>query len=192
MVDDFGVKYKGRQHAQHLIDTLKKHYKITVDWEGKLFCGIHLKWDYDKRTVDLSMPGYVEKALQCFNAQCKTTKPEHSPHKWNKPRYGGHQQLTDKPDSNPKLIPAQRKLCQEIVGTFLYYAQAVDNTLLTPVRAIATAMSTASWKDIEQRLDQLLQFAATHPNAKIRYYASTMHLWIHTDVLYLNEPKARS
>ena len=56
VVDDFGVKYKGKQHAQHLIDTLKKHYEITVDWEGKLFCGIHLKWDYDKRTVELSMP----------------------------------------------------------------------------------------------------------------------------------------
>ena len=24
--DNFGVKYKGKQHVQHLIDTLKKHY----------------------------------------------------------------------------------------------------------------------------------------------------------------------
>ena len=156
VVDEFRVKYKGKQHAQHLIDTLKKHYEITVDWEGKLFCSIHLSWDYDKHTIELSMPSNVDKALQWFHKHSKTSKPEHSPHKWNRPRFGSHQHLTNKPDLNPKLTPEQQKLCQEIVSTFLYYAQAVDNTFLTPVGAIATAMSSASWKDIEQRLDQLL------------------------------------
>ena len=34
-VDDFGVKYVGKQHCDHLINTLKKHYEaLTVDWEG--------------------------------------------------------------------------------------------------------------------------------------------------------------
>ena len=37
-----------------------------------------------------------------------------------------------------------------------------------------------------------MDYAATHPAAQIRYIASEMHLWIHTDASYLNEPKARS
>jgi len=36
VVDDFGVKYAGREHAEHLIKTLKKHYEIATDWEGDL------------------------------------------------------------------------------------------------------------------------------------------------------------
>jgi hypothetical protein len=58
IVDDFGIQYTGKQHAQHLIAGLKQDYEaITTDWDGKLFCGIHLDWDYQAHTVDLSMPG---------------------------------------------------------------------------------------------------------------------------------------
>ena len=38
----------------------------------------------------------------------------------------------------------------------------------------------------------LLNYAVTHPNAKIRYTASNMILYIHSDVSYLSEPQARS
>jgi hypothetical protein len=42
VADDFGVKYVGRQHAQHLIDTLKKNYKLSEDWARTLYRGISL------------------------------------------------------------------------------------------------------------------------------------------------------
>jgi hypothetical protein len=42
-VDDFGVKYVGREHAKHLMAALKEDYEaVSVDWEGKLYCGITL------------------------------------------------------------------------------------------------------------------------------------------------------
>ena len=64
MVDDFGVKYVGGEaHANHLIKALKKNYDISEDWKGLKYCGLSLDWDYKKREVHLSMPGYVEKAL---------------------------------------------------------------------------------------------------------------------------------
>ena len=34
VVDDFGVKYVGKEHAEHLVNTIKEHYKVTTDWEG--------------------------------------------------------------------------------------------------------------------------------------------------------------
>ena len=34
-VDDFGVKYIGKIHADHLLTVLQTHYKISRDWSGK-------------------------------------------------------------------------------------------------------------------------------------------------------------
>ena len=35
IVDDFGIGYVGKQHAQHLQKFLEDHYTITMEWEGK-------------------------------------------------------------------------------------------------------------------------------------------------------------
>jgi hypothetical protein len=71
VVDDFGVKYVGREnvgreHAEHLKSVLEEHYKVTTDWTGGRYIGIHLKWDYEKWQVHMYMPGYVQKALLQF------------------------------------------------------------------------------------------------------------------------------
>ena len=76
-VDNFGVKYEGKQHALHLKKTLEDHYKITTDWTGARYIGITLDWDYKKRQVHLSMPGYVDKALKQFQHVFKTA--QHAP-----------------------------------------------------------------------------------------------------------------
>ena len=67
VVDDFGIKYKNKQDAQDLINALEINYEaVSVDWDGELFWGIKLEWDYQNRTVDLSMPGYITKLIQRF------------------------------------------------------------------------------------------------------------------------------
>ena len=42
VVDDFGVKYVGEEHANHLKATLEEHYKLTCDWTGRRYIGITL------------------------------------------------------------------------------------------------------------------------------------------------------
>ena len=79
VVDDFGIKYVGEEHFKHLINALREHYDVTIDKEGKLYCGITLEWDYDKRTLDISMPGYVKKQLIKYNHPIPK-KPQHAPH----------------------------------------------------------------------------------------------------------------
>jgi len=55
-VDDFGIKYIGCEHLQHLYDALRMEtYEIVEDLEGDLYCGIALKWNYTKCYVDLAM-----------------------------------------------------------------------------------------------------------------------------------------
>ena len=66
VVDDFGVKSEGKQNAKYLIDTLTNHYEISIDWAGKLFCGVSLNWNYANRWVDLAMPKYITKTLHHF------------------------------------------------------------------------------------------------------------------------------
>eukprot|EP00957_Ditylum_brightwellii_P049583 3761162-Ditylum_brightwellii.AAC.1 len=34
VVDDFGVKIKGKEHDKHLIQALQEDYEVTVDWGG--------------------------------------------------------------------------------------------------------------------------------------------------------------
>eukprot|EP00957_Ditylum_brightwellii_P119492 9117163-Ditylum_brightwellii.AAC.1 len=87
VVDDFGVKITGREHGKHLINVLKKHYEVTVDWKGSIFCGIRLKWDYPNKRVDLAMPGYIQRARIKY-AYRAPKQPQHSPHKCIPIKYG--------------------------------------------------------------------------------------------------------
>ena len=79
VVDDFGIKYVGNQHAQHLIDTLSTYYTVETDWSGGLYCGIQLDWNYTHRYVDLSMPKYVSNKLHEFSHQ-SPVKKQHAPY----------------------------------------------------------------------------------------------------------------
>ncbi len=46
VVDDFGVKYVGKEHALHLKHVLEEHYQLTCDWDGCRYISITLNWDY--------------------------------------------------------------------------------------------------------------------------------------------------
>ena len=64
VVDNFGVKYIGKEHVDHLILCLKQSkYKLSEDWTGNLYCGISLNWNYKAGYVDISMPEYIKKKL---------------------------------------------------------------------------------------------------------------------------------
>ena len=62
-VDNFGIKYFRQDDLAHLSLSLRKHYTIKVDREGKNYCGLKIDWDYEKERVDISMMGSVPKAL---------------------------------------------------------------------------------------------------------------------------------
>ena len=66
-MDDFGVKYVGKEHAEHLMAILKDNYVISTDWKGEQYLGMNLNWDYDKREVHISMLGYIAEVLIRFH-----------------------------------------------------------------------------------------------------------------------------
>eukprot|EP00804_Cyclotella_cryptica_P004301 CCRYP_013515-RA/>CCRYP_013515-RA protein AED:0.37 eAED:0.38 QI:0/0/0/1/1/1/2/0/314 len=105
-VDDL-VKYVGKVHAEHLINTLTGHYDISTDWDGRRYIGLTLQWDYRNRTVRLSMPGYCEKAGQRFRHSLPN-KPQHQPYPSAPRTYGSRQQLCATADTSPALGKQQR------------------------------------------------------------------------------------
>jgi hypothetical protein len=62
IVDDFAVKYVGKQHAEHHRNALLQTYELTTDWTATVYSGMTLKWDYKNRTCDISMPDYLSTA----------------------------------------------------------------------------------------------------------------------------------
>ena len=115
IVDDFGVKYVGKEHMDYLIISLQKDYsRITVDWKGELYAGINLKWNYEERWLDASMNGYVSKLRQRFS-QKMPKKPQHSPHRAPKKVYGAAAQDTIVPDDSAKLNEDQIKLIHKVI-----------------------------------------------------------------------------
>ena len=188
VVDDFFVGYVGKEHADHLIHSLKKYYNLSTDWDASIVVGLHMKWDYVNRTVDLSMPGYVEKALKRF-AHKVPARRQDAPFPWKRPQYGKKVQLSPAADTSRPLTPPEVKRIQEIVGTFLWYARGVDSTMLTPLSALASSPHQESTLDA---VCQFLDYAASHPNATLRFRKSDMQLKVHSDASYLSESKARS
>ena len=189
IVDDFGVKYVGKEHVQHLIDTLKQYYVVAEDWKGEKYSGITLDWDYNKREVHLSMPGYCREALVRFNHTLR--KLNHQPHKHTLPTYGATIQYAKPEDSSPLVGEEEKKFIQQVTGTFLYYARAVDPTMLVALSAIAADQAAPTETTLE-KAKYFLDYVATHPDAVLTYRKSNMVLAIHSDASYLTEPKARS
>ena len=190
VVDDFGVKYVGQEHADHLINALQQIYEISIDWTGSQYLGLTLKWNYNRREVRVSMPGYIRAALHKFQHKWNQRRQD-APHSWNQPTYGAKVQYADDPDDSPPLLQKEVRLVQQVAGTFLYYAMAVDCTMLVALGSITSTQANATEKTFAEVL-WLLNYAASNPDAEIMYTASDMILHIHSDGSYLSEPKARS
>jgi hypothetical protein len=147
-VDDFGIKYYTKDDAQHHLDALGTTYKYTTDWEGKNYCGLHIKWNYEAGYVDISMPEYVDKMLQRLQHTPKT-KPQYSPHKHLPIVYGttNTRQYATAPDSSPHLSPTGTTHIQSIVGSHLYYGRAIDHTILPTLNEISSEQAMPTEKN---------------------------------------------
>ena len=190
IVDDFGIEYVGKRHADHLLAALQEHYEVTTDWTGTKFTGIDITWDYIKRTCRLAMDGYILDVLTKYGHPAPS-KPQHAPHQHREIDYGAKTQLTPEADTSPPLGPDEVKRIQGIVGSLLYYGRAVDNKLLVALSAIGSQQAQAT-ENTKLNVHQLLDYVATYPSDGTTYRASHMILAAHSDASFLNESKSRS
>lgn len=189
----YGLKQAGRISQERLIKHLAEHgyiqcpntpcifkhierlgvirqlYRLTVDWKGEQYIGMTIALDRPANTLTTSMPAiYIP------------------------PVYGSRKQQKSIHDTSAAIVsPERKKRIQRIVGKLLYYARAVDPTMLTAINKVASSQATPT-EAVERAANRLLQYAKQYPNASIVFHASDMILYAHSDASYLSETQARS
>ncbi|KAL7543533.1 hypothetical protein ACHAWF_007410 [Thalassiosira exigua] len=103
VIDDFGVKFKGKEHVYHLIQCLQKSIK--------------LKWNYENGNcwVQFSVPGYIERLLRRFGHQ-KAKKQPNSPYQPAARKFGKDAQDPIAKDDSPRIDQKRKKRIQPVVG----------------------------------------------------------------------------
>ena len=97
----------------------------------------------------------------------------------------------NKADVKHPATKEEEKFIQQIIGTLLYYARALDLTLLVALSAL-TSMQAKATKYTLELVNWLLDYVATNPNAILTYKKSDMILAVHSNASYLSKSEARS
>ena len=138
------------------------------------------------------MPGYIELLLQKLQHHINIY-PQYSPHqfinvKWTRK---DERQYAQKEDKSPALNEKDTKYIQSAVGSLLYYARAIDSTMLPALNQIGTQQSAPTINTMKA-IKQLFDYANTYKHTNVRFYACDMKLEVDSDAAYLVLPKARS
>ena len=188
VVDDFLIAHSGGA-GDRLYAVLRKVYELKVNPVCHKYCGMTLAYAPDRSYVDVSCPGYVQNALKLLGVA--HTRTEHAPERHTPVNYGSKEAQLATQDDSPPLSPADTKRLQRIVGIFLWYARVIDGTMLGAVCRLGSKQAHPTARVLEAA-EHLLQYAATYPDATLRWYKSDMLLSVDADGSYLSEADARS
>ena len=106
----------------------------------------------------------------------------------DRPDYGQKKQYTNI-DHSAALPPDNIKFLQQVTRKFLFYARAVNNTMMHALNDIAAST------DVESTYNATVYFlncAACNPDAEIIYHTSDMILQVDSNAVYLVSSKAQS
>ena len=81
-------------------------------------------------------------------------------------------------------------LLQQICGKFLYYARAIDSTMMHALNDLASQVTVGTMKT-EEAQPCFFNYCATNLDASIIYYARDMIIQGDTDAAYLVASKAK-
>ena len=133
-----------------------------LDWHFKLRDQLEMEWYVYQSGI---INARVHRKLY------KQRKQQHSPHPYWAPVYGSKTQTAAADDDTDRLDAKTTTRLQQIVGSLLYYARVVDPIMLVALNSISSQQAAPTQATMYQ-LNQLLDYAATHPNATIEYTPS--------------------
>mmetsp|Transcript_60913 Transcript_60913/g.180357 ORF Transcript_60913/g.180357 Transcript_60913/m.180357 type:complete len:155 (-) Transcript_60913:380-844(-) len=134
------------------------------------------------------MPGYVKADLHKSH-QSKLSWTQDSPYLWVPPEYGTNNQLIVTAEELPILADKKQNELQQIMGTFLYYACALDKNILVSINSLLTQQNNTT-VETTKNLNRFLNYYATHPEAEIIFHRSRMVLY--SNASYLLDPGTKS
>ena len=118
VVDEFEVKYVGKEHVLHLKQKIEENYTVTLEWDGRRYIGITLDWNYNRRQVHISMPNYVTEALKKSNHTIQKT--QHQPYPSAPIKYSANKKYATKKLTAPLIEMKDKKFIQQVCGEFLF------------------------------------------------------------------------
>jgi hypothetical protein len=170
-------------YATHYCDIMKSqrtgvgHFTLALHWIGTILSA-HVTFTCPAK----STMSYINSRMT--HPKLHSTRHSHTSHRYMV------QTCNMPPKMRPPLSDKQCTTIQKITGSVLYYSEAVDPTVLMPLNDIATEQTKVTER--KTATGQLLDYLATHPDAKVRFHASYMIFHIHSDASYLSVSKARS
>ena len=138
--------------------------------------------------MTLSMPNYIPSMLShlCPSGCGSASSPA---------IYTSPASHTDTPSPStlvsPPVSPAEKTWIQRVVGSLLFYARALDLSILTAVCQLSSYQSNPTQLDLTAA-HRLLNYVSSHPNPHKTIHPSSMALWACTDASYLSRPKSGS
>ena len=179
----FGGTQAKIAERQYYHSIAKSNYLNQVAYMGAL----------KQQIIRLIQPEFLDDLnhhITGFNAVIPK-QPHYAPSKITPPTYGAKQQLTRELDTTPELSKKQVKLLQQVTSKFLYYARAVDGTMLHALNELASATHKGTQKTAIA-MNHFLNYCSTHPNTVLLYRASEMILMGDSDAAYLVAAEACS
>ena len=109
------------------------------------------------------MPGYIKKLLKKLQHFMKKN-PQYTPFPVApyKPPKKGQRQYAPQPDTSTKLDDSETTYIQSIVGSLLYYARAIDSTILPALNTISKSQASPTALT-KLQCNLLLDYCATYP-----------------------------
>jgi hypothetical protein len=104
--------------------------------------------------------------------------------------YVAKTQFVEDEHNRSALSAKDRRKLKQFTGMLFFYTRAVDPTLIMLINVLASEQ-TQDTSDTADKVIKLLNYCNTHPEIKIRYHASDMILYIHSDASYLSERQAK-
>ena len=163
---------------------------MEEDWNGCLYCVITLNWHYKEQYVDITIPNYVPNQLLTYGRP-PPKRAQYTPFEPRPINYGAKYDTIIHEYPGKLLGDSDKKYIQQVLGSFLYYARAIDMKILLALNDIATQQAKPT-ESTTKRVHQLLDYMAMHPKAIIRFHASFMILNIHSDASYCSAGRGRS
>ena len=117
-----------------------------------MYIEIALKWDYEKYTVQISMPGYVCASLRSFQHK-KPKRSQYLSYPWTQPIYGENNQMISEKSPAEELNENNQKRLQKIVGKLLYYTIAIDPPMLMAINSLAALQKKPTIKPQNKQLN---------------------------------------
>jgi hypothetical protein len=197
VVDDFLVHYSHSSELDHLVSCLSSLYELkfieTFLATPTSATPSTIHPPHPSPCMTLSMPSYIPSMLSHLcPSGCGSAL---SPAVYTPPVSPTDSSLTTPSSTATLSTPvsaAEKTWIQQVVGSLLFYARALDLSLLiTAVCQLSSHQSTPTQHDLTFA-HRLLNYASSHPNPHKTIHPSSMALWACTDASFLSRPKSGS